>query len=62
MSNLQEVLNELAALLEQADSSKLDALIAIRGMISKRIGELENTDNSVEVAVEAEGTVEVPAE
>jgi hypothetical protein len=60
MSN-ELTLQDLEALIGQAPAEDLEKLIAVRGIISKRIGELENPEG-VEVTMQAEGTVEVPTE
>ena len=56
MSNIQDELNALAESIATAPAEELDALIAVRGMLSKRIGEIENP-TGVEVTMQAEGIV-----
>lgn len=53
-SDLKEKLAELSAIIEQVPNDQLEALIAVRGVISQRIGEIEG---SVHITCEAEGTV-----
>lgn len=54
--NAQQVIDTLADSISQAPAEDLDALITLRGLLSQRIGELENPEG-VEVVCEAEGTV-----
>lgn len=53
-SDLKEKLAELSAIIEQVPNDQLEALIAVRGVISQRIGEIEG---SVNIEIKAEGTV-----
>ena len=53
-SDLKEKLAELSAIIEQVPNDQLEALIAVRGVISQRIAEIEG---SVHIKVEAEGTI-----